>query len=293
MKKLLLVICCLCTLTLSAATTKRALVIGIGDYPESTGWAKINGDKDIPVVVDMLRKNGYPADNIHILKNEQATCAQILRELNYLVSASHTGDDVYIHFSGHGQQITDVHGDEDDGLDEAWIAYDACFAYEKGKYEGQNHILDDDLNTILRNIRTQIGPNANLTVVVDACHSGGATRAIDSETDGLVVRGEPIPALRGSDGVFRIPGTHPAYNPAEVKPIQWIMISACKAYQCNFEYQGSGSLTYALSQLSTSLRNMSCSEVLKRVKATIKQIIPFTQIPQMDAPEQQTERRFL
>ena len=44
-------ICVLAALMLLPVhATKRALIIGIGDYPESTGWAKINGDKDVVTV---------------------------------------------------------------------------------------------------------------------------------------------------------------------------------------------------------------------------------------------------
>ena len=41
--------------------TKRALVIGIGNYPTESGWAKINGDKDIPLVREILLTNGFSA----------------------------------------------------------------------------------------------------------------------------------------------------------------------------------------------------------------------------------------
>ena len=39
----------------------------------------------------------------------------------------------------------DDNGDEEDGLDEALIPYDAQFWYAPGEYEGQNHLRDDEL----------------------------------------------------------------------------------------------------------------------------------------------------
>jgi len=45
------------TLCLSSlAGTRRALVIGVGTY-EDPEWMKINGDKDVKLVVDMLKLN--------------------------------------------------------------------------------------------------------------------------------------------------------------------------------------------------------------------------------------------
>lgn len=270
--------------------TNRALVIGIGDYPAASGWAKIHGDKDVDPVVQMLVSNGYARNNITILKNAQATREGIVRAFENLIASAQTGDPIYIHFSGHGQQVTDVHGDEADGLDEAWVPYDAAFAYSPS-YRGQNHLLDDDLNAYLRRLRSRIGANASLIVIVDACHSGGGTRALDE--DDYIVRGQPVDSLRGGDGIFRIPGTHRAYESRLENPIAWVQISACRANQCNYEYNGAGSLTYALLQVGTALRELSCDELLKRVKTTIRQIIPFPQIPQMDMPEGHGTKRFL
>jgi hypothetical protein len=40
------------------AQTKRALVIGIGNY-EDSAWDKINGDKDVPYVLEILNNANY------------------------------------------------------------------------------------------------------------------------------------------------------------------------------------------------------------------------------------------
>lgn len=115
MKRLASVLVLVLMVTTTLNATKRALVIGIGTYPAESGWRQINGDKDIPVVEDMLLSNGFQKVNIVELKNEQATAAAIRREMNTLISKAKEGDIIYIHFSGHGQQVTDIHGDEEDG----------------------------------------------------------------------------------------------------------------------------------------------------------------------------------
>ena len=40
------------------AQTKRALVIGLGEQQDKV-WNKINGDKDVPLVLGMLKSAGF------------------------------------------------------------------------------------------------------------------------------------------------------------------------------------------------------------------------------------------
>ena len=260
--------------------TKRALVIGIGNYPAESGWAKINGDKDLPIVKEMLLANGFQSKDIVELKNESATAGAIRKELDALVSKAKTGDVIYIHFSGHGQQITDLQGDEEDGFDEAWIPYDAQFSYAEGKYEGENHILDDQLNQWLSQLRSKVGATGKITVVADACHSGGGSRGDEDETEYVV---------RGTADAFIVPGTAKPYS-GEVGVIDWIFISACKSYQCNYEYKGTGSLTYALCQQKGQLSTASYQQIHASVRKTIRDIIPFTQTPVLETSADGTQQ---
>lgn len=137
------------------AKTRRAVVIGLGEQLDKS-WGKINGDKDVPLVVNMLKANGF--NDIATLTNPKATKAGIVNAFNSLINRSQNGDIVYIQFSGHGQMMTDMNGDEKDGFDEAWI---------------------------------QIGSEGVIAVVVDACHSGDSTRDL-CERDSVVVRGVDV-----------------------------------------------------------------------------------------------------
>lgn len=285
MKKLFVLTLATMLLCVPVAATRRALVIGIGAYPAGSGWKAINGDKDVPVVTSMLLKNGFSANNITTLKNEQATYARIYQEIQNLAKVAQPKDFIYIHFSGHGQQITDVHGDEEDGLDEAWIPYDAGFAYQKGKYEGQNHLLDDQLCMWLNQIRDKVGDDGKIIVVADACHSGGSTRAINDEEEEEWV-------ARGTQDAFIIPNPTTVNLPFSAQMVRWVLISACKSYQTNFEYKGTGSLTYALNALNGEFSSLTCKQIIKKVGSTIREIIPYTQSPQMDCPMEQSEEMF-
>ena len=221
-----------------SAQTKRALVIGIGEQVDKS-WAKINGDKDVPLVKQMLQKVGYT--DIRILVNKQATKAGIVTAFKKLTSQCAVGDIVYIHFSGHGQQVTDVNGDEgkEDGWDEAWIPYDAYLKYDAKRYKGEKHLIDDELNTLLTAIRNKIGDSGKLLVVVDACHSGDSSRGNDIDE-----------TVRGVKDEFVIPVKR--RGTAQKSLERWLTLSACKDYQLNQEMKNPkvGKLTYALYTLA-------------------------------------------
>lgn len=276
MKKIFIVLLLTISTTMVLNATKHALVIGIGPYPTETGWTAINGDKDIPIVEKMLLSNGFLPQDIVALENQNATADAIHKELRSLVTKAQVGDIIYIHFSGHGQRITDISGDEEDGFDEAWIAYDAQFAYADGVYEGENHILDDQLNDYLHQIREKVGENGKITVVADACHSGSATRDIESEQDTMVIRG-------ASDD-FLIPNKFRLFVRDRVQNIEWIVISACKSYQCNYEYNGAGSLTYVLSLQADNLATTPAPQMARQIKAAIVNVLQLPQTPVIETP---------
>ena len=212
------------------AQTKRALVICLGQQ-EDKAWPKINGDKDMAYVQEMLNNSGFTS--IVKLVNEKATKANIVGEFNKLAKSCKTGDIVYVHYSGHGQQMMDVHNDETDGLDECWIPYDA-YRSPCAKDRGEKHLTDDEINKYLNNIRNKVGDSGKILVVIDACHSGDGTRGDEDE----VVR-----------GVAEIFETDDVANPdARPNDERWITLSACESNQVNIEMKNPivGKLTYAI-----------------------------------------------
>ena len=257
------------------AQTKRALVIGLGEQQDKA-WNKINGDKDVPFVQAILKNAGFKS--VTTLVNRKATKVGIVGAFKRMIESCKQGDVVYIHYSGHGQQMTDVHNDEKDGLDECWIPYDA-YRKASATYHGEKHLTDDELNVYLNAIRNKIGAKGKLLVVIDACHSGDGTRGDDNEVvrgveDTFVVdsqnaRGlyETFEAIKsffmGNNGKKNIINTK-----ANPLPECWITISACKSNQVNFEMKKPtvGKLTYAL---WTELKNsdkVSNGEFMKRIK---------------------------
>lgn len=257
------------------AQTKRALVIGLGEQQDKA-WNKINGDKDVPFVQAILKNAGFKS--ITTLVNRKATKVGIVGAFKRMIASCKQGDVVYIHYSGHGQQMTDVHNDERDGLDECWIPYDAC-RKASATYHGEKHLTDDELNVYLNAIRHKIGAKGKLLVVIDACHSGDGTRGDDDEVvrgvedtlivDSLNARGlyevfEMVRSLlMGDNGKQKF-----INDKAKPLPERWITISACRSDQVNFEMKKPtvGKLTYAL---WTELKNsdkVSNGEFMKRIR---------------------------
>ena len=257
------------------AQTKRALVIGLGEQQDKA-WNKINGDKDVPLVQGMLKSAGFRS--VTTLVNRQATKSGIVGAFKRMTASCKHGDVVYIHYSGHGQQMTDVHNDEKDGLDECWIPYDA-YRKASATYHGEKHLTDDELNVYLNAIRNKIGAKGKLLVVIDACHSGDGTRGEDDEIvrgveDTLVVdsqnaRGlyETFEAIKsffmGDNGKENIINT-------KAKPLaeRWITISACRSDQVNVEMKSPavGKLTYALWTEQKKSEKVSNEEFMKRIR---------------------------
>lgn len=272
------ILLCLIMLVLSLTVnsqTRRALVIGLGQQQDKA-WNKINGDKDVPYVQGVLKEAGFKS--VTTLVNKQATKAGIVGALKRMAASCRPGDVVYVHYSGHGQQMTDVHNDEADGLDECWIPYDA-YRKASATYHGEKHLTDDELNVYLNAIRNKIGAKGKLLVVIDACHSGDGTRGYNDEVlrgveDVLEVDDENA---RGIYETFEsIKSFFMGYNDKEdninkkAKPLaeRWITISACRSDQVNIEMKtpAVGKLTYALCQELKKCGKGNNAEFMKRIR---------------------------
>lgn len=239
-------------------TTHRALVFGLGKQAD-TSWGKIHGDNDIYYVKQMLQTAGYT--DIVALKNEQATKQAMVDAFKSLARRCQKGDVVYIHYSGHGQLMTDLDGDEalkwnnsHSQWDEAWIPYDAYMVYGP-KDRGEKHLCDDEIALLLQAVRDKIGKRGELLVVVDACHSGDATCGPD---DGEYVR--------GVDVRFSIPKPINMGTP-QLNEENWRTVSACKPFQLCTEMKELevGKLTYALYKMGM--------KVLKQNNETLEQTL--------------------
>jgi hypothetical protein len=72
-----------------------------------------------------------------------------------------SGDELFLTYSGHGGQVPDTNGDEQDQQDETWVLYD-------------RQLVDDELYDLW----SQFAAGTRILVFSDSCHSGTVTRAI-------------------------------------------------------------------------------------------------------------------
>lgn len=248
------------------AAEKRALLIGISDYPTVKGhpeleWNDIHGANDVEILTPTLQKHGFKTTSII---NQEATAQNIRKQLSKFSSSLKAGDIVYLHFSCHGQPIEDLDGDEADGWDEAIIPVDAQKVYSKDKYKGENHITDDELNRLFRTIRTKIGRKGYLTVVVDACHAGTSYRGEESE-DSVFVRGTNSGfSERGLKFVPKIDKRGRIRIEKSDNTSDICIIEACRSYQVNNEIKCDGkyygSLSYYTNKVLKSNNSIAWRE---------------------------------
>lgn len=149
-----------------SSPVRRALLIGIGDYqvlPDLPG-----AHNDIALIQHILTNRfGFLSNDVRVLADSEATRAGILQALTRLVNEAGENDMVYFHYSGHGSQVQDVNGDEqDDHLDETIVPAD-------GRTPGIPDITDDELEAVLGRLKT-----SHAIFVFDSCHSGTVTRGV-------------------------------------------------------------------------------------------------------------------
>lgn len=271
---------------------KLALVIAIGNYDPATGWKSISSINDLNYIKPALMGQGFAESDIEVLQNEKATKAGIVDAINRLIARARQGDIVVFHFSGHGQQIFDdaARKDEADGYDEALVPYNANMRYGNG-YTGQNHLRDDELGDKFKELRKVIGKTGSLLVLLDACHSGTATRGQEiAVTRGGDEKCEPagyastVPHSRGS-------GAEGVFDDKELLS-NMVVISAASADQLNYETKdaeqnGVGSLSYAFSRaISQTSGTINYKILFEKIKTDIQSWKPF-QSPQIEGNTEQ------
>lgn len=253
-----------------AAQERRALLIGIGEYPPGSEWTLVHGDNDVRIIREFLLGQGLRGECIETITNEKATKKGILSALERLTKIAGKGDAVYIHFSGHGQQVTDLDGDEEDGFDEAWVPYDAWKKYVAGVYEGENHIIDDEINVCLKKLRAKVGAKGRITLVSDACHSGSGSRGLEDDE-----------YFRGTDEKFILP-SRVARKSGRSNTVEWLFIGACKSYQTNYELKAPdgkfyGCLSYVIASSEVDLSAVPYSDVLTQWAEALERIVRYPQ----------------
>lgn len=253
---------------------RLALLVGIGDYYQGQGdparhaWPILHVEAEIREYAEVLSRDyGFARGDVRILLNEDATLASIRAALRQLVQSARPGDIVVFHFSGHGQRLPDdaAQLDEPDGLDESLVTFDATDqSVETGV---RANLRDDELASWLRQLADRMRPapgqpvQGNITVTMDACFSGAATRGSwvargrdwDLRLDG------PLPPPRAAGNATPAAGLTHLFDQASagesLRDHDISVLAAARADQVAWERDGQGAFTRAWVRFLASHRN--------------------------------------
>ena len=115
-----------------------------------------------------------------VLLTKKATRANALAAVRSASKTLQSGDLLFVTYSGHGGQIPDVTGEEDDKLDETWCLYD-----------GQ--LIDDEVYLEL----SRFAAGVRVLVLSDSCHSGTVVRAMPQPGAAPAGRSKMMPPAVG------------------------------------------------------------------------------------------------
>lgn len=148
-----------------AAPTRRALLVGINDYPDPAN--RLEGCvNDVFLMSSVLQECEFDAEDIRVVLNDRATAAGILERLHWLLDGVKPGDQRVLFYSGHGAQMP-AYGvtDEADHLDECLVPYDFDWS--------PAHAVTDKQ---FLNLYSQLPYDSYFAAIFDCCHSGGMAR---------------------------------------------------------------------------------------------------------------------
>lgn len=190
-----------------------------------------------------------PADQLPTYEN-------MVTKFKALKAMAQAGDYVYIHYSGHGGRTNTIYPKLKgaDRIDEALVPTDI--------HNTNAHYLRDVEMAYL--LQEMVDQGLKITVVLDSCHSGGATRGVggavargvsfidntDRPVDSLVASAAALAAnWQGQSG-----GAARSVKPASgwlLEPKGYTLFAACRANESAYEYafdgrERNGALTYWL-----------------------------------------------
>ena len=145
--------------------TRRALVIGINEYPDPAN--RLDGCvNDTFLVSAALQERGFEPQNIRAVLNERATHDAIIERLHWLLDGAQDGHERVLFYSGHGAQIPAYGAElEVDHLDECLVPWDF-------DWSDRTAIIDKQFYELY----SQLPYKTRFLAIFDCCHAGGMTR---------------------------------------------------------------------------------------------------------------------
>ncbi len=185
------------------------VVVGVDDYrhlPRLEG--AVADAEDIAGALAAL------GAEVTLLRDAEATRARVLDAFADAARRARPGDMIVLSFAGHGVQEPEAHpGEEADGLDETLVF--AGFAPQGAA--SAERLRDNEIAGLF----AQAAEGVRILFVVDACHSGTMTRALDPRGRQAQVRTARIDAIE--DDALPPP---PAAGPREPAELPGVVLIA-------------------------------------------------------------------
>lgn len=202
--------------TAPAPAANRALLIGVAQDAGGLSRPLPGIDLDLDMMRGLAAWLGFAPAEIQVMQDREATAEAVQRALGgWLREGVGPEDRVLLYFSGHGSQVPDLNGDETaDAADEVLVLSDLAPALTPdGRASLTGVLLDDDLERALAAIASR-----RVLVVLDACHSGTATRSYalapsQSGARSAVVKSYTYPGMPtgNPESAFRTLSRRPAH----------------------------------------------------------------------------------
>ncbi len=183
----------------------------------------------------------------HKLLTEAATAQALTSALEDAATRLDSGDMLLLTYSGHGGQVPDANGDEQDRMDETWVLYD-------------RQMVDDELYSLLGKLKAGV----RAAIFSDSCHSGTVARdalslvgpdrvaaSLDGDSSGSPrMKGMPDEVVRSTYDANKemydeIQKSLPAFDKANIGA-SVILTSGCQDNQTSLDGDKNGLFTQTL-----------------------------------------------
>jgi metacaspase-1 len=275
---------------------KKAVLIGINRYriPGADLRGCVNDVRNMQAVLNEYY--GFAKSAITVLTDYSATSKAMQSAIGSLIGNAKKGDILLLHYSGHGSNVPDDNGDEADRRDEILCPTDL---------DWKDPLRDDWLRKTFDGLK----PGVDLTVVMDCCHSGSNTRAIQppdapmlprylpnpwdimAEESGRKLRGKVMGELRSSARASR------KRSDIVHADIPELLVTGCRDTQTSADaYIGgsyNGALTYNLVAAIRAARGKITYRELHAMVIEKLKKGKFDQVPQLEGRKDKFDLPFL
>ena len=227
--------------------TPRGISLHIGvnlvDTDHYGGWdgPLSSCENDADTMQEIARGQGFETRQ---LKTAQATREAVSQAIRDAAKELVDGDFFLLSYSGHGNRIPDIDGDEADGKDDTWCLYD-----------GQ--LLDDEIRVLFAGFQKGV----RVLLLSDSCHSGTMLRAVlqapgpkkpvvkdDFIYSRLMPRKASVDVSRKNRSFYtdiqrRLPSPKPRLNAVAR------LLSGCQEHQQSFGNKETGRFTAAVKKV--------------------------------------------